>query len=106
MAAEPNYAFAKGYGRFGIGYTRLARALGNFEQGNIQAESTVVASVADLRAKSCHVPHRVESAVSPLYADQSSLLAQANLASTLELPPTRQCRLTKTVMRSTSSWLP
>ena len=33
-AAEPNYAFAKGYGRFGIGYTRLATALGNFEQGN------------------------------------------------------------------------
>ena len=43
MAAEPNYAFAKGYGRFGIGYTRLATALGNFEQGNIQAESAVVA---------------------------------------------------------------
>ena len=43
MAAEPNYAFAKGYGRFGIGYTRLATALGNFEQGNIQAEGTVVA---------------------------------------------------------------
>ena len=31
MAAEPNYAFVKGYGRFGIGYTRLATALGNFE---------------------------------------------------------------------------
>ena len=43
MAAELNYAFAKGYGRFGIGYTRRATALGNFEQGNIQAESTVVA---------------------------------------------------------------
>ena len=43
MAAEPSYAFAKGYGRFGIGYTRLATALGNFEQGNIQAESAVVA---------------------------------------------------------------
>ena len=28
---------------FGTGYTRLATALGNFEQGNIQAESTVVA---------------------------------------------------------------
>ena len=42
-AAEPNYAFAKGYGRFGMGYTRLATALGNFEQGNIQAEGTVVA---------------------------------------------------------------
>ena len=42
-AAEPNYAFAKGYGRFGIGYTRLATALGNFEQGNIEAESAVVA---------------------------------------------------------------
>ena len=43
MAAEPNYAFAKGYGRFGIGYSRLATALGNFEQGNIHAEGTVVA---------------------------------------------------------------
>ena len=42
-AAEPNYAFAKGYGRFGIGYTRLATALGNFEQGDIEAESAVVA---------------------------------------------------------------
>ena len=41
--AEPNYAFAKGYGRFGIGYTRLATALGNFEQGSIEAESAVVA---------------------------------------------------------------
>ena len=43
MAAEPNYAFARGYGRFGVGYTRLATALGNFEQGNIQAEGAVVA---------------------------------------------------------------
>ena len=43
MAAEPNYAFAKRCGRFGIGYTRLATALGIFEQGNIQAEGTVVA---------------------------------------------------------------
>ena len=42
-AAEPNYAFAKGHGRFGIGYTRSATALGNFEQGNIEAESAVVA---------------------------------------------------------------
>ena len=43
MIAEPSYAFAKGYGRFGIGYTRLATALGNFEQGDIEAESAVVA---------------------------------------------------------------
>ena len=43
MMAEPNYTFAKGYGRFGIGYTRLATALGNFEQGSIDAESAVVA---------------------------------------------------------------
>ena len=43
MAAEPNYAFAKGYGRFRTGYSRLATALGNFEQGNIHAEGTVVA---------------------------------------------------------------
>ena len=39
MMAEPTYTFAKGYGRFGIGYTRLATALGNFEQGSIEAES-------------------------------------------------------------------
>ena len=43
MPVEPNYAFAKGHGRFSMGYTRLATALGNFEQGNIQAEGTVVA---------------------------------------------------------------
>ena len=43
MVDEPSYAFAKGYGRFGIGYTRLATALGNFEQGDIEAESAVVA---------------------------------------------------------------
>ena len=43
MNDEPSYAFAKGYGRFGIGYTRLATALGNFEQGDIDAESAVVA---------------------------------------------------------------
>ena len=43
MRAEPNYTFAKGYGRFGIGYTRLATALGNFEQGSIDAGSAVVA---------------------------------------------------------------
>ena len=43
MMDEPNYTFAKGYGRFGTGYTRLATALGNFEQGSIDAESAVVA---------------------------------------------------------------
>ena len=43
MNVEPSYAFAKGHGRFGIGYTRLATALGNFEQGDIGAESAVVA---------------------------------------------------------------
>ena len=43
MVDEPNYAFAKGYGRFGIGYTRLATAPGNFEQGDIETESAVVA---------------------------------------------------------------
>ena len=43
MIAEPSYAFAKGYGRFGIDYTGLATALGNFEQGDIEAESAVVA---------------------------------------------------------------
>ena len=43
MNDEPSCAFAKGYGRFGIGYTRPATALGNFEQGDIGAESAVVA---------------------------------------------------------------
>ena len=64
MAAEPNCAFAKGYGRFGIGFTRLATALSNFKQGNIQAESTVAAQWLTSGLKGCHVPHRVESAVS------------------------------------------
>ena len=41
--AEPTYAFAQGFGRFVIRYTRLATALGNFEQGSIQTESTAVA---------------------------------------------------------------
>ena len=40
---DPTYKFAQGYGRFAIRYTRLATALGNFEQGNAQTESTVVA---------------------------------------------------------------
>ena len=43
MNVEPSYAFAKGHGRFGIGCTRPATALGNFEQGDIGAESAVVA---------------------------------------------------------------
>ena len=43
MNAEPSCAFAQGYGRFGTGYTGLATALGNFEQGDIGAESAVVA---------------------------------------------------------------
>ena len=40
---EPTYTCAQGYGRFAIRYTRLATALGNFDQGNAQAESAVVA---------------------------------------------------------------
>ena len=43
MMAEPNYTFAKGCGRFGMGYTRQATAFGNFEQGSTEAESAVVA---------------------------------------------------------------
>ena len=42
-AVDPTYNFAQGYGRFAIRYARLASALGNFEQGNAQTESTVVA---------------------------------------------------------------
>ena len=37
----------------------------------VQRRKCSSSSVADLRATGCHVPHRVESAVSPLYADQS-----------------------------------
>ena len=40
---DPTYNFAQGHGRFAIRYARLATALGNFEQGNARAESTVVA---------------------------------------------------------------
>ena len=43
IVEEPTYTFAQGYGRFVIRYTRLATALGNFEQGNVQAASAVVA---------------------------------------------------------------
>ena len=68
-AAEPNYAFAKGYGRFGVGYTRLATALGNFEQGNIEAESAVVAQwlTSGLRVAMSRTGWHLLS----LYADQS-----------------------------------
>ena len=40
---EPTCAFAQGFGRFVIRYTRLATALGNFEQGSIQTVSAAVA---------------------------------------------------------------
>ena len=43
IVAEPTFTFAQGFGRFVIRHTRLATALGNFEQGNIQTESAVVA---------------------------------------------------------------
>ena len=43
IVEEPTYTFAQGYGRLVIRYTRLATALGNFEQGNVQTESSVVA---------------------------------------------------------------
>ena len=42
--AQPTYRYAQGYGRFVIRYTRLATALGNFEQGDVQTEGAVVAS--------------------------------------------------------------
>ena len=42
MNVEPSFAFAKGHGRFGI----------------------------DLRAKNCHVPHRVEPDIYPFQLDQ------------------------------------
>ena len=43
IVEEPTYTFAQGYGRFVIRYTRPETALGNFEQGNVQTESAVVA---------------------------------------------------------------
>ena len=69
MNAEPSYAFAKGYGRFGIGYTRLATALGNFEQGDTGAESAVVAQWLTSGLRNCHVPHRVEPDIYPFQLD-------------------------------------
>ena len=42
-AADPTYVVPQGHGRFAIRYSRLATALGNFEKGNAQTESTVVA---------------------------------------------------------------
>ena len=65
MNVEPSCAFAKGYGRFGIGYTRLATALGNFRARGHRSRKRSGSSIADLRAKNCHVPHRVESDVYP-----------------------------------------
>ena len=57
---EPTYTFAQGYGRFAIRYTRLATALGNFEQGNPQAESAVVAGWLTSGLAIAMSPNRVE----------------------------------------------
>ena len=43
VVAAPVYTFAQGHGRFVVRYSRLATALGNFEQGQIQTESAIVA---------------------------------------------------------------
>ena len=40
-AADPTYVAPQGHGRFAIRYSWLATALGNFETGNAQTESTV-----------------------------------------------------------------
>ena len=67
-AAEPNYAFAKGYGRFGIGSSNGAWQFRAREPRSRKCSSS---SVVDLPATGRHVPHRVEFAISSLYADQS-----------------------------------
>ena len=67
--AEPNYTFAKGHGRFGMGYP-ISTALGNFEQGSIEAESAVVAQWLTSGPR-VPGPHRMAPAVSPPDADQS-----------------------------------
>ena len=66
--AEPTYAFARGFGRFVIRYTRLATALGNFEQGSIKTESTAVANWL-LWSEGGHGPSRVEPALSAIWTD-------------------------------------
>ena len=76
--AEPTYAFARGFGRFVIRYTRLATALGNFEQGSIQTESTAVAYWLTSGLK----VSRVEPALSPIWTDQ----APGGATQTLLLP--------------------
>ena len=40
-SCRTHLAFAQGFGRFVIRYTRPATALGNFEQGSIQTESAL-----------------------------------------------------------------
>ena len=57
-AVDPTYNFAQGYGRFAIRYTRLVTALGNFEQGNAQTESKVVAGwlTSGLEIAMCRIP--------------------------------------------------
>ena len=72
--AEPTYAFAQGFGRFVIRYTRLATALGNFEQGSIQTESAAVAHWL--------TSGRVEPALSPIWTDK----APGGVTQTLLLP--------------------
>ena len=50
---------------------RLANSAWQFRAREHRSRRRSSSSVADLRAAGCHVPHRVESAVSPPYADQS-----------------------------------
>ena len=80
--AEPTYAFAQGFGRFVIRYTRLATALGNFEQGSIQTESTAVAHwlMSGLKVAMARVGWNLLSP--PIWTDK----APGGAAQTLLLP--------------------
>ena len=65
IVAEPTYTFAQGYV---IRYTRLATALGNFEQGSVQTESAAVAHWLTSGLKVA----MLEPALSPICTDKAS----------------------------------
>ena len=64
IVAEPTYTFAQGYV---IRYTRLATALGNFEQGSVQTESAAVAHWLTSGLKVA----MLEPALSPICTDKA-----------------------------------
>ena len=90
IVEEPTYTFAQGYGRFVIRYTRLATALGNFEQGNVQTESAVVAHWLTSGLSSCHVSSRMESSLSSPYTYTTSRFNTCQLLLFMAIPSVRE----------------